>query len=165
MTAHVVMQKHLRWVDDGWVISFVHDEHLNISRIILVDAQKFTSEPVAIITLPYRGAFKLTSTCPIAIKYNKIFVDAFSNRKKQSFTNHLLWLMTPWAMVCDVRYLERQNMKLGKIVIEFAKRVWDGYLKYSSCNPKYIEHKMNIQMFELDKVREEWATYVANFIY
>lgn len=40
--------------DDGWVITFVHDEHLNISRVIIVDAKKFTSEPVAIITLPSR---------------------------------------------------------------------------------------------------------------
>nr|GEZ17935.1 carotenoid 9,10(9',10')-cleavage dioxygenase 1-like [Tanacetum cinerariifolium] len=40
--------------DDGWVITFVHDEHLNISRVIIVDAKKFTSDPVAIITLPSR---------------------------------------------------------------------------------------------------------------
>ncbi|KAI7757456.1 hypothetical protein M8C21_018443 [Ambrosia artemisiifolia] len=40
--------------DDGWVITFVHDEHLNISRAIIVDAKNFTSEPVAIITLPSR---------------------------------------------------------------------------------------------------------------
>ncbi|KAL7595358.1 hypothetical protein Lser_V15G28267 [Lactuca serriola] len=40
--------------DDGWVISFVHDEHLNRSRVILVDAHKFTGEPVAIINLPCR---------------------------------------------------------------------------------------------------------------
>lgn len=52
--------------DDGWVISFVHDEHLNRSRVILVDAHKFTSEPIAIINLPCRvpygfhGAFMPT---------------------------------------------------------------------------------------------------------
>ncbi|KAL4592249.1 hypothetical protein LXL04_005237 [Taraxacum kok-saghyz] len=40
--------------DDGWVISFVHDERLDISRVIIVDAHKFTDEPVAIITLPSR---------------------------------------------------------------------------------------------------------------
>ncbi|KAK9079450.1 hypothetical protein SSX86_001121 [Deinandra increscens subsp. villosa] len=49
--------------DDGWLVTFVHDEQLNISRVIIVDAKKFTSEPVAIITLssrvPYgfHGAF------------------------------------------------------------------------------------------------------------
>nr|XP_043613814.1 carotenoid 9,10(9',10')-cleavage dioxygenase 1-like [Erigeron canadensis] len=40
--------------DDGWLIAFVHDEQLDISRAIIVDAKKFTSEPVAIITLPHR---------------------------------------------------------------------------------------------------------------
>ena len=38
-----------------------------------------------------RGAFDLGATvCPIAIKYNKIFVDAFWNSKRQSFTAHLV---------------------------------------------------------------------------
>ncbi|KAD2015374.1 hypothetical protein E3N88_42023 [Mikania micrantha] len=40
--------------DDGWVVTFVHDEQLNISRAIIVDAKNFTSEPVVIITLPSR---------------------------------------------------------------------------------------------------------------
>ncbi|XP_076959741.1 carotenoid 9,10(9',10')-cleavage dioxygenase 1-like [Bidens hawaiensis] len=40
--------------DDGWVIMFVHDEQLNISRVIIVDAKNFTREPVAVITLPSR---------------------------------------------------------------------------------------------------------------
>ena len=38
-----------------------------------------------------RGAFDLGATvCPVAIKYNKIFVDAFWNSRRQSFTNHLV---------------------------------------------------------------------------
>jgi len=38
-----------------------------------------------------RGAFDLdASVYPIAIKYNKIFVDAFWNSRTQSFTNHLV---------------------------------------------------------------------------
>ena len=37
-----------------------------------------------------RGAFDIGATvCPVAIKYNKIFVDAFWNSKRQSFTQHL----------------------------------------------------------------------------
>ena len=40
-----------------------------------------------------RGAFDLGATvCPVAIKYNKIFVDAFWNSKRQSFTAHLVCL-------------------------------------------------------------------------
>ena len=38
-----------------------------------------------------RGAFDIGATVyPIAIKYNKIFVDAFWNSRKQSFTAHLV---------------------------------------------------------------------------
>ncbi|XP_021903758.1 glycerol-3-phosphate acyltransferase 3 isoform X1 [Carica papaya] len=103
-----------------------------------------------------KGAFELGCTvCPIAIKYNKIFVDAFWNSRKQSFTMHLLQLMTSWAVVCDVWYLEPQNLKPGETAIEFAERVrdiisvraglkkvpWDGYLKYSRPSPKHRERK------------------------
>lgn len=103
-----------------------------------------------------KGAFELgCSVCPIAIKYNKIFVDAFWNSRKQSFTMHLLQLMTSWAVVCDVWYLEPQVLKPGETPIEFAERVrdiicaraglkkvpWDGYLKHSRPSPKYRERK------------------------
>eukprot|EP00850_Spirogloea_muscicola_P001728 SM000006S19493 [mRNA] locus=s6:1072159:1075790:- [translate_table: standard] len=103
-----------------------------------------------------KGAFELGVTvCPIAIKYNKIFVDAFWNSKKQSFTAHLLRLMTSWAVVCDVWYLEPQTIRQGESPIEFAERVrdmiakragikkvpWDGYLKYYRPSPKLTEKK------------------------
>ncbi len=39
-----------------------------------------------------RGAFDMDAyVCPIALKYNKIFVDAFWNSKRQSFGQHLVW--------------------------------------------------------------------------
>lgn len=98
-----------------------------------------------------RGAFDLDCTvCPIAIKYNKIFVDAFWNSKRQSFTAHLLKLMTSWAVVCDVYFLEPQVQKPQETATEFASRVqrliakqaqlhpvpWDGYLKYYNLGQK-----------------------------
>lgn len=71
-----------------------------------------------------RGAFDIGATvCPVAIKYNKIFVDAFWNSKRQSFTQHLLRLMTSWAVVCDVYFLEPQAKQEGESVDEFAARV------------------------------------------
>ncbi|KAL0750912.1 hypothetical protein Bca101_032915 [Brassica carinata] len=103
-----------------------------------------------------KGAFELGCTvCPIAIKYNKIFVDAFWNSRKQSFTIHLLQLMTSWAVVCEVWYLEPQTIRPGETAIEFAERVrdmislraglkkvpWDGYLKYSRPSSKHSERK------------------------
>ncbi|KAA8535936.1 hypothetical protein F0562_028414 [Nyssa sinensis] len=120
-----------------------------------------------------KGAFELGCTvCPIAIKYNKIFVDVFWNSRKQSFTMHLLQLMTSWAVVCDVWYLEPQNLKLGETPIEFAERVrdiisapaslkkvpWDGYLKYSRPSPKHREGKQ--QSFAESVLR--FGTYVAS---
>lgn len=51
--------------------------------------------------------------CPVAIKYNKIFVDAFWNSKRQSFSAHLVKLMRSWALVCDVYFLEPQARLMG----------------------------------------------------
>ncbi|MCO5598927.1 hypothetical protein L7F22_053026 [Adiantum nelumboides] len=103
-----------------------------------------------------KGAFEVgCDVCPIAIKYNKIFVDAFWNSKKQSFTMHLLRLMTSWAVVCEVWYLEPQTMQPTETPVQFAERVrdliakragikkvaWDGYLKYHRPSPKLTEKK------------------------
>lgn len=103
-----------------------------------------------------KGAFEVgCDVCPIAIKYNKIFVDAFWNSKKQSFTMHLLRLMTSWAVVCEVWYLEPQTMQPKETPVLFAERVrdmiakragikkvpWDGYLKYHRPSPKLTEKK------------------------
>jgi glycerol-3-phosphate O-acyltransferase 3/4 len=99
-----------------------------------------------------RGAFDLGATvCPVAIKYNKIFVDAFWNSRRQSFSAHLFKLMTSWAVVCDVYFLEPTSKKPGETSQEFAERVqkmiadranlriapWDGYLKYYNLGDKH----------------------------
>ncbi|GER55220.1 glycerol-3-phosphate acyltransferase [Striga asiatica] len=61
-----------------------------------------------------KGAFELGCTvCPVAIKYNKIFVDAFWNSRK----------------VRDII-----SMRAG-----LRKVPWDGYLKYSRPSPKHRE--------------------------
>ncbi|XP_020692180.1 glycerol-3-phosphate acyltransferase 9 isoform X2 [Dendrobium catenatum] len=106
-----------------------------------------------------KGAFELgCAVCPVAIKYNKIFVDAFWNSKKQSFTKHLVRLMTSWAVVCDVWYLEPQYLRPDETSIEFAERIrdmiaaraglkkvpWDGYLKYFRPSSKLTERKQQI---------------------
>ena len=62
-----------------------------------------------------RGAFELGSCIvPVAIKYNKVFVDAFWNSKKQTFLQHLLTLMTSWATVADIWYMVRASMRKSK---------------------------------------------------
>ncbi|KAH7436031.1 hypothetical protein KP509_06G090200 [Ceratopteris richardii] len=118
-----------------------------------------------------KGAFELGCTvCPIAIKYNKIFVDAFWNSKKQSFTMHLAQLMTSWAVVCDVWYMEPQTLQPNETPIEFAERVrdmiakragikkvaWDGYLKYYRPSPKLTEKRQQkFAEWVLPRLRKE----------
>ncbi|KAC9164488.1 hypothetical protein E3N88_46279 [Mikania micrantha] len=40
--------------DDGWIVSFAHDEDNDTSYVLVIDAKKFTSEPIAKINLPQR---------------------------------------------------------------------------------------------------------------
>uniref|UniRef100_A0A7N0V5X9 Carotenoid cleavage dioxygenase n=1 Tax=Kalanchoe fedtschenkoi TaxID=63787 RepID=A0A7N0V5X9_KALFE len=40
--------------DDGWIISFVHNEAADISQVFIVDTKSFSSEPVAKLSLPRR---------------------------------------------------------------------------------------------------------------
>ncbi|EGG17459.1 putative lysophosphatidic acid acyltransferase [Cavenderia fasciculata] len=107
-----------------------------------------------------KGAFDLPNAIvyPIAIKYNTLFVDAFWNSKKQSFVRHMFNLMTSWALVCDVWYLEPQTKRPGESSTQFANRVksmiakragiinvpWDGYLKYFKPSSRFAEAKQKI---------------------
>jgi len=43
--------------------------------------------------------------------------------RRQSFTQHLSKLMTSWAVVCDVYFLEPQRMREGESADAFASRV------------------------------------------
>ncbi|KAL0323821.1 UNVERIFIED_CONTAM: Carotenoid 9,10(9',10')-cleavage dioxygenase 1 [Sesamum calycinum] len=59
--------------DDGWLITFVHNEDTNVSEVYIVDAKKISSEAVAKIRLPCRvpygfhGAYMpASSTCLLA---------------------------------------------------------------------------------------------------
>lgn len=81
---------------------------------------------------------------PIAIKYNKVFVDGYWNSRAQSFGSYLFSLMTSWAVICDVWYMDPVTIAPGETAVQFAKRVqvaiarraglkavdWDGYMKY-----------------------------------
>uniref|UniRef100_A0A0E0EKY4 Uncharacterized protein n=1 Tax=Oryza meridionalis TaxID=40149 RepID=A0A0E0EKY4_9ORYZ len=45
--------------DDGWIVSFVHDEETNISKVHIIDTRNFESEPIAKIILPQRVPYGL----------------------------------------------------------------------------------------------------------
>ncbi|KAL3500581.1 hypothetical protein ACH5RR_039674 [Cinchona calisaya] len=48
--------------DDGWIISFIHDEDTNKSEAYIIDAKKFSRKPVARITLPSRVPYGFHGT-------------------------------------------------------------------------------------------------------
>ncbi|KAJ3183862.1 hypothetical protein HDU87_005978 [Geranomyces variabilis] len=92
----------------------------------------------------HKGAFDLDcAVAPVAIRYNKRWADAYWHSKTQSFTKHLLYLMTRWALVADVWYLPPRSKKPDQTSVEFANEVkaeisavaglknlsWDGYFK------------------------------------
>ena len=92
----------------------------------------------------HKGAFELDClVCPIAIKYSKYYGDPYFNTREQTFTAHLVYLMTRWCMIADVYWIEGQQRGESESHVDFADRVkdmisaraklknlsWDGYLK------------------------------------
>ncbi len=76
-------------------------------------------QPLLSLSLQLLGS----SIVPVAIKYNSTFTDAFWNSRKQSFPQHLFKLMTSWALVVDVHYLQPQSRREGESSAQFAARV------------------------------------------
>ena len=115
-----------------------------------------------------QGAFDMNAeVIPIAIKYNKIFVDAFWNSRAQAFPMHLLTLMTSWAVVCDVWYLHPTSKRENESPIEFSERVkkqicdraglknvnWDGYLKHFRPSQRYSKEQ---QQRVANSILQKW---------
>lgn len=113
-----------------------------------------------------QGAFQLgSSVVPVAIKYNKVFVDGYWNSRTTSFPRHLFRLMTSWALVCEVTYLDPQYRLPGETPIAFASRVkeliakeagmgsvpWNGMLKYYKPGPAYKSNRQKIYARMLKK--------------
>lgn len=93
-----------------------------------------------------RGAFSMGAKVhPIAIKYSKRFGDPYWMSSRQSFVQHVLYLMSRFALVADVYYLPPETIREYEDPSEFAQRVkqsisdkagltclsWDGYMKNS----------------------------------
>jgi glycerol-3-phosphate O-acyltransferase 3/4 len=113
-----------------------------------------------------KGAFELGATVyPVAIKYNKLFVDAFWNSRTQTIWQHLFKLMTSWAVVCDVWFMEPQTKQPNETAEQFSERVksmitrkaglanvpWDGYLKYLRPNIRFTKNKQHAFAHGLSK--------------
>jgi glycerol-3-phosphate O-acyltransferase 3/4 len=163
----VIMQKHGGWVGwlQGTVLASLGCIHFNraeaadrqsVATRIKAHAAQPGTNPLLIFPegtcvnnefccMFKKGVFDLDlAVCPIAIKYNKIFVDAFWNSRREGFTRHLTRIMTSWALVADVWYMEPATRAPGESGEAFAERVreliaeraglkcvpWDGMLKY-----------------------------------
>ncbi|AVH65073.1 9-cis-epoxycarotenoid dioxygenase [Nostoc sp. 'Peltigera membranacea cyanobiont' 213] len=48
--------------DDGWLVTFIHDENSNTSELVLVNAQDLTAEPVARVIIPQRAPYGFHGT-------------------------------------------------------------------------------------------------------
>jgi glycerol-3-phosphate O-acyltransferase 3/4 len=101
-----------------------------------------------------KGAFELDAEIvPVAIKYNPLFSNMFYNSKEQSFVQHVFRILTGWACVADVHYLEPVRRGPDESALDFAARVksaiahkaglidlpWDGLCKYVRPSPKLQE--------------------------
>ncbi|KAJ5072051.1 acyltransferase-like [Anaeramoeba ignava] len=105
-----------------------------------------------------KGAFELDATIiPIAIKYNKLFANAYWNSREQSFLMHTLSLWASWAVIADVYFFPPQNKLPDETSTQFANRVKamicrkahlincnaDGYLKHVKLNENFIKHRQS----------------------
>jgi len=118
-----------------------------------------------------RGAFELdVDVIPVAIKYNKLFADAFWNSRAESFASHILRLMKSWCVIADVWFLPPQRIAPDETPDEFANRVkqmickqaqlsnkpYDGYLKHIAPSQKYVQAR---QMQAARWFKKELADY------
>jgi hypothetical protein len=90
---------------------------------------------------------------PIAIKYNTVFVDGYWNSRAESFAAHQFRIMTSWAMVVDIWFMDPVERAPGETGADFARRVqrmiatraglkavdWDGYIKYWRPSDKFLQ--------------------------
>ncbi len=153
-----------------------HDRRI-VQRLLQAHVQNGENEPVLVfpegtcVNNEYcimfkKGSFELgAQVYPVAIKYNKAYADVYWNSAKQTFLAHLIALMTSWAVVCDVYYLEPQCLQTGETPSAFAARVrrliarriglietnWDGFLKRHQLSPKFREHRQEVLAFRIRK--------------
>jgi glycerol-3-phosphate O-acyltransferase 3/4 len=103
-----------------------------------------------------KGSFELgAQVVPIAIKYNKRYANPYWDSSQCGFLRHVWDLMTSWAVVADIYYLEPMKRKENETAAEFAKRVkqaivrriglidveWDGFLKRHRISSKFIQQR------------------------
>lgn len=99
-----------------------------------------------------KGAFEATDTIyPVAIKYDERLGDPFWNSSRDGFGRYFVYMMTSWAIVAEVWYLEPMVRRRDESAVDFASRAkaviaakgglvdleWDGQLKRLQVKPTF----------------------------
>ena len=53
------------------------------------------------------------SLSPLSLQYHREFADPFWNSQEQNMITYLAMLMTSWAIVCDINYLNPTELKVS----------------------------------------------------
>jgi len=147
--------------DRSLVSQLIKEHAMDLSKPPLLVFPEGTCVNNEYVVMFKRGAFELgRSIVPVAIKYNKVFVDPYWNSRTTSFLMHLFRLMTTWAVVCEITYLDPQYRRKDESSIAFATRVkemiadaaglkpvpWDGLLKYRTPKPEIKQRRCAIYL-------------------
>ncbi|KAJ3428513.1 acyltransferase-like [Anaeramoeba flamelloides] len=128
-----------------------------------------------------KGAFETgAKIIPVAIKYNKIFVDGFWNSKKNLFLTYLIKLMCSWSLIVDIYFMDPITIRENETPIQFALRTkkkiskkaklknvnWDGYLKHVHLSSRFIEKTKKYmgqylrEKYQLDNIKFPKKNYI-----
>ncbi|KAE8702245.1 L-type lectin-domain containing receptor kinase IX.2 [Hibiscus syriacus] len=119
MTAFaVIMQKHPGWVGSSETAT---KHYFRECRLYLVNRSEAKDREIVAKKLRDHSQ-GVDNKPPLIFPEGTCVNNQYSVMFKKSFTMHLLQLMTSWAVVCDVWYLEPQNLRPGETPIEFAER-------------------------------------------
>jgi glycerol-3-phosphate O-acyltransferase 3/4 len=177
-TYAIVGQKHAGWV--GWVQDNVLSglwfnrraaaDRTRVASAIKAHIADAANDPLIIFpegtcvnnnycVMFKKGAFDLGATvAPVAMRYNREWSDAFWNSRATPFWLHLVHLMTQWAVVCDVYFLDPMQRRPNELATQLAARVkskiakkarltnvpWDGYLKHLKLNRSFLRFRQRI---------------------
>eukprot|EP00944_MAST-04C_sp_MAST-4C-sp1_P007243 g7243.t1 len=164
---NIVQNVAMRSMDCIWFNRDENRDRAKVSRRLREHARNSNGDLQPLLIFPegtcvnneYVVLFKKTvfdldddiAICPIAIKYNKLFCDAYWISRQESFVFYLFRLMRSYCLVCDVWYMNPMYRKEGESAIEFAGRVqqaiadkaglkntqYDGYMKYWKPSLRY----------------------------
>ncbi|OQS54510.1 agpat9 [Ecytonucleospora hepatopenaei] len=107
-----------------------------------------------------KGAFEFgVDVYPVALKYKKVLMDPYWNRKKHGFIQHILYLITRWRIDVDVFWMPETSIAKGECASDFSHRVksmisekaklintpWNGYFKSQLIHAEHDLFKLAVK--------------------